>query len=107
MDTELAQLLLRMQADITKAIQESEARSGGRIDSLTEQVRIANGRTSKLETAVGIVTAKVRLIQRGSMLGSLSKKQKAVIGAVLVGAAEVLHQAIPLLLKLLQSKAGQ
>ena len=112
MDTDLTQVLLRMQADLTNAIHNSEQRTGARIDKLTEQQVIANGRTSKLERAHDALRTKVRLLtDRGSVIGSFSNAQKAKLagfGLLIAGAiAEGVHRVIPILITLLSGTVSQ
>lgn len=99
--------LLQLQRELTKAIQESEQRTGARIDKLTEQQALANGRVGRLERAQVSLRARLnrfdlRFADHGSVFASMTKAQKAKltgIAVLLAGAlAEGVHRLIPVLL---------
>jgi hypothetical protein len=99
--------LWRMQTDLIREIQESERRTGARIDALATHQAIANGRVGKLER----ITAGLRKQSAdGSLIGSLTSAQKAKLAgiglAVASAVGEVVHRLTPKVIGLL-AKVGQ
>jgi hypothetical protein len=107
-DTQLASLLLELQQHITAHIDKRADALDKRIDDVRSEVRIQNGRVGRLETSHFTLATKQRLLQRGSIVASLTRKQKAAfwgVMAVLGGSvAEGLHRVIPLVFDLLTRK---
>lgn len=105
--------LLQLQRDLTAAIDAARRESATQMNERLDQIQaslvevkqkqdIANGRTSKLERGQAILRAR---IEGSSVLGSLSRAQKAKLTAAAVllggGLLETLHQILPKLVQLL------